>query len=159
VVTFGFYPSKLKNQPFFANNFKIPAPLPRPLLTDQWKDNAFPTEDVTVMKTTSEQMKSSWIFLFVIKHLSSFALKKAESRPAKWPRGHGRPQKFFQDANILLIFLRLMMMQYKLMFVKRFTPTTQLYHKETAPCYNNGHKKCASLAAMPRYIPIIFTMG
>jgi len=34
-----------------------------------------------------------------------------------------------------------------------------LHHKENAPCYGNSRKKCASLAAIARYIMIIFTIG
>ena len=50
-------------------------------------------------------------------------------------------------------------MQCKCAFAKHFSLTTRLHHKENALCYNNGHKKCASLAAIARYIPIIFTIG
>ena len=42
-------------------------------------------------------------------------------------------------------------------FTKRFT--LFLYHKDNAPCYGNNHKKCVSLAAIARYITIIYTVG
>jgi len=34
-----------------------------------------------------------------------------------------------------------------------------LHHKEHALCYGNNHKTCASLAAISRYITIIYTIG
>jgi len=54
----------------------------------------------------------------------------------------GRPHKLFQRGNvyILLIFVRLLMMQCKCKFTKRFTASTQLHHRENAPCYDNSHK-------------------
>ena len=48
----------------------------------------------------------------------------------------------------LLILVRLLTMQRKWPFTKRFTLSTRLHHKESAPCYDNSHKKCASLAAI-----------
>jgi len=38
-------------------------------------------------------------------------------------------------------------------------PSTRLHHKVNVPCYDNNHKKCASLAATARYITKIFTIG
>ena len=34
-----------------------------------------------------------------------------------------------------------------------------LHHKENAPSYDNSDKKCASLAAIARYITILYTIG
>ena len=65
---------------------------------------------------------------------------------------HGRPQKFFQggSVNILLILVKLLTMQCKCTFTKRFTPYTRLQQSQ---------KKCASLAAISRHVTIIFTIG
>ena len=41
-------------------------------------------------------------------------------------------------------------MQFKWMFIRRFTLSTQ----KIAPVYGNSHKKCTSLAAIARYITI-----
>ena len=62
---------------------------------------------------------------------------------------HGRQQKIFQGGNvdILLIIFKLLTMQYKWTFMKRFTVSTS---QRNYPCYGNNHKKCASLAAIPR---------
>jgi len=51
---------------------------------------------------------------------------------------------------------RLPSMQCKWMFTKRLH---FLHHKENAQCYGNSHKKCASLAAIARYVTIISTIG
>jgi len=63
------------------------------------------------------------------------------------------------NINILLISVRLLTMQWKCTFAKRCTVSTRLHHKENAPCYDNIHKKCASLAAIATYFTIIFTTG
>ena len=51
MVKFGFYPSKLKKQPFFANNFTIQGskarlpPLPTPMSST--KDDVMPSSPIT----------------------------------------------------------------------------------------------------------------
>ena len=45
------------------------------------------------------------------------------------------------NVNILLIFVRLLTMQCKRKFTKRFTFSPRLRHKENAPCYDNSHKR------------------
>jgi len=64
------------------------------------------------------------------------------------------------NVYILLLFVRLLMTQCKRKFTKRFTASTRLQHKENAPCYDNSHKKCVSLAAIAKCsYTIIFTIG
>jgi len=63
------------------------------------------------------------------------------------------------NVNIVINFLGSLTMQCKCTFTKHLSLTTRLHHKENDLCYNNGHKKYASLAAIARYIPIIFTIG
>jgi len=73
----------------------------------------------------------------------------------------GRPQKFFRGwqsqlfANPCQIADNAMEMSVH----DTLTLSTRLHHKENAPCYNNSHKQCASLAVIARYITIIFTIG
>jgi len=72
---------------------------------------------------------------------------------------YGRPQKLFQGGNvdILLILFRLLAMQCKWTFTKRFTlSTTQI----KCPMLRQELQKCASLAATIIYtsITIIFTI-
>ena len=70
---------------------------------------------------------------------------------------HGRPQKFLQGANveILLIILKMLTMQCKLTFTKRFA----LFYTTKCTTLRQHLEKCASLAAIARYITIICTGG
>jgi len=67
---------------------------------------------------------------------------------------HGRPQKLFQggSVNTLPILFRFLTMQWKWMFTKRFTPSTP---QRKCPMLRQQSQKCASLAAIARYIAII----
>jgi len=62
---------------------------------------------------------------------------------------HGRPQKFFQGGNVVifLILFRLLTMQCKLTFAKRFT-VSAAQRKCLMLQQRNSHKKCTSLSAM-----------
>ena len=62
------------------------------------------------------------------------------------------------NVNILLLLARLLTMQCECMFTKRFTISTRQHHKNThvTTIYSQN---CASLAAITRYITIIFTIG
>ena len=70
---------------------------------------------------------------------------------ASSPYSIGNLRKFSMggNVNILLILFRLLTMQCKRTFTKRFTHSMQ---KEIDPFYGDGHKKCTSLAAVARYI-------
>ena len=66
-------------------------------------------------------------------------------------------RNFFRGGvEILLILLRLLTMQSKRTFTKRFTLSAP---KEIAPFYGNSYKKCTSLAAIVRYIAISYKIG
>ena len=103
----------------------------------------------------------SWLPSCIIYIDSMFAFSSHSSFCYRVHGSYGRPQKFFHrgQRQHFANLLRLMTMQCRCTFTKSFTLTTRLYHKETAPRYNSGHKKCTSLAAIARYIPKIFTIG
>jgi len=55
-------------------------------------------------------------------------------------KGVGRKLSRGGNVNILLILFRLLTMQCKCTFTKRFTVSTRLHRKANAPCYDNSHK-------------------
>jgi len=66
---------------------------------------------------------------------------------------HGGQQKFFQvgcKVDVLLI-LAILTMKCKCPFMKRFTLSARLHHKENTTCYNNSHKKYAFMTATVSY--------
>jgi len=56
--------------------------------------------------------------------------------------------------DILLVIFKLLTMQCKWTFTKRCT----LSAPQNAQCFGNNYKKCALLAAIARYITIIYTV-
>jgi len=63
----------------------------------------------------------------------------------------GVSRNFSRGGNVdkILTFFRLLAMQCKRTFTKRFALSAQ---KEIAPFYGNSHKNCILLAAIARYI-------
>jgi len=73
---------------------------------------------------------------------------------------NGCLNNFFQGDNVALFITLFRLLAYRCN-VNGCSQNTLpfLHHKENAPCYGNSRKKSASLAAVVRYIMIIFTIG
>jgi len=63
------------------------------------------------------------------------------------------------NVTILLIFVRLLTIQCKCTFKKRFAVSTSLHRKEKPNIIRQQSQKCASLAAIARYVAINFTVS
>jgi len=104
-----------------------------------------------------DKRKSSKVHSFY-----SFFENPATLAEVKISRHRGRPQKFFQEGGnveILLILFRLLTMQCKWTFTKRFTLSTP---QRQCPILRQESQKCTSLAAIATsqvYCDIIYTIG